>query len=106
VDVAQEAHFSNRDTWDSCQDGKQIKDVGKQSAMTPQRGVFFFVRPAGRTQQAVKVLYTPGKGKCWPDARVSRATANPRSAGRHVNRLCSTAHAATVWSRPWQLRHS
>lgn len=32
VDVAQEAHFSNRDTQDSCQDGKQIKDVNKQSA--------------------------------------------------------------------------
>lgn len=42
VDVAQEAHFSNKDTWDSCQDGKQIKDVSKQSAKTPQCGVFFF----------------------------------------------------------------
>jgi hypothetical protein len=43
VDVAQEAHFSNKDTWDSCQDGKQIKDVSKQSAKTPQCGVFFFM---------------------------------------------------------------
>ena len=43
MDVAQEAHFSNRDTWDSCQDGKQIKDVSKQSAKTPQCGVFFFM---------------------------------------------------------------
>jgi hypothetical protein len=25
---------------------------------------FFFVRPAGRTYLEVKVLYTPGKGKC------------------------------------------
>lgn len=25
---------------------------------------FFFVRPAGRTHSEVKVLYTPGKGKC------------------------------------------
>ena len=24
----------------------------------------FFVRPAGRTYLEVKVLYTPGKGKC------------------------------------------
>jgi hypothetical protein len=32
VDVAQEAHFSNRAAWGSCQDGKQIKDVSKQSA--------------------------------------------------------------------------
>ncbi len=31
-DVAQEAHISNKDTWDSCQDGKRIKDVSKQSA--------------------------------------------------------------------------
>lgn len=43
MDVAQEAHFSNMDTWDSCQDGKQIKDVSKQSAKTPQCGVFFFM---------------------------------------------------------------
>jgi len=43
MDVAQEAHFSNKDTWDSCQDGKQIKDVSKQSAKTPQCGVFFFM---------------------------------------------------------------
>ena len=43
VDVAQEAHFSNKDTWDSCQDGKQIKDVSKQSAKTPLCGVFFFM---------------------------------------------------------------
>ncbi|MDP2747553.1 hypothetical protein [Pseudomonas sp.] len=46
MDVAQEAHFSNRDTWDSCQDGKQIKDVSKQSAKTPQCGVFFFMLSA------------------------------------------------------------
>jgi len=25
---------------------------------------FFMVRPAGRTHLEVKVLYTPGKGKC------------------------------------------
>ncbi len=25
---------------------------------------FFVVRPAGRTHLEVKVLYTPGKGKC------------------------------------------
>ena len=25
---------------------------------------FFLVRPAGRTHLEVKVLYTPGKGKC------------------------------------------
>ena len=43
MDVAQEAHFSNRDTRDSCQDGKQIKDVSKQSAKAPQCGVFFFM---------------------------------------------------------------
>jgi hypothetical protein len=42
VDVAQEAHFSNKDTWDSCQDGKQIKDVSKQSAKPRNSGVFFF----------------------------------------------------------------
>jgi len=57
MDVAQEAHFSNRDTWDSCQDGKQIKDVSKQSAKAPLCGVFFFLafakahnpsRPAAR----------------------------------------------------------
>ncbi|MCZ4322935.1 hypothetical protein [Pseudomonas anguilliseptica] len=46
MDVAQEAHFSNKDTWDSCQDGKQIKDVSKQSAKAPQCGVFFFVLSA------------------------------------------------------------
>ena len=46
MDVAQEAHFSNRDTRDSCQDGKQIKDVSKQSAKAPQCGVFFFVLSA------------------------------------------------------------
>jgi len=46
-DVAQEAHFSNRDTWDSCQDGKQIKDVSKQSAKTPQsRGFLFYHLPS------------------------------------------------------------
>jgi len=44
MDVAQEAHFSNRDTWDSCQDGKQIKDVSKQSAKTPQSRGFLFYR--------------------------------------------------------------
>jgi len=27
-------------------------------------GGFFVVRPAGRTLLEVKVLYTPGKGKC------------------------------------------
>jgi hypothetical protein len=43
MDVAQEAHFSNRDTWDSCQDGKQIKDVSKQSAKTPQSRGFLFM---------------------------------------------------------------
>ncbi|WP_445939560.1 hypothetical protein [Pseudomonas sp.] len=43
MDVAQEAHFSNRDTRDGCQDGKQIKDVSKQSAKAPQCGVFFFM---------------------------------------------------------------
>jgi hypothetical protein len=26
--------------------------------------LFFCVRPAGRTYLEVKVLYTPGKGKC------------------------------------------
>jgi hypothetical protein len=26
--------------------------------------LFFLVRPAGRTYLEVKVLYTPGKGKC------------------------------------------
>lgn len=36
MDVAQEAHFSNRDTRNSCQDGKQIKDVSKKSAKAPQ----------------------------------------------------------------------
>lgn len=41
-DVAQEAHISNKDTWDSCQDGKRIKDVSKQSAKPRNRGVFFF----------------------------------------------------------------
>ncbi|WP_339413043.1 hypothetical protein [Pseudomonas sp. EA_35y_Pfl2_R5] len=45
VDVAQEAHFSNKDTWDSCQDGKQIKDVSKQSAKAPQsRGFLFYAQ--------------------------------------------------------------
>ena len=28
------------------------------------RAVFSLVRPAGRTYLEVKVLYTPGKGKC------------------------------------------
>jgi len=28
----------------------------------------------------VKVLYTPGKGKCSPEARVSRVTANLKEA--------------------------
>jgi hypothetical protein len=27
-------------------------------------GAFYLVRPAGRTYSEVKVLYTPGKGKC------------------------------------------
>jgi hypothetical protein len=27
-------------------------------------GPFLFVRPAGRTYLEVRVLYTPGKGKC------------------------------------------
>ena len=30
----------------------------------PARAGLFFVRPAGRTYLEVKVLYTPGKGKC------------------------------------------
>jgi hypothetical protein len=29
-----------------------------------EAGGFFLVRPAGRTLLEVKVLYTPGKGKC------------------------------------------
>jgi len=28
------------------------------------RAAFLLVRPAGRTHLEVKVLYTPGKGKC------------------------------------------
>jgi hypothetical protein len=45
MDVAQEAHFSNRDTRKSCQDGKQIKDVSTQSAKAPQsRGFLFCVQ--------------------------------------------------------------
>jgi hypothetical protein len=45
MDVAQEAHFSNRDTRDSCQDGKQIKDVSKQSAKGPaMRGFLFYAQ--------------------------------------------------------------
>ena len=46
MDVAQEAHFSNRDTLDRCQDGKQITDVRTQSAKPRNRGVFFFVLSA------------------------------------------------------------
>ena len=30
----------------------------------PRKRPFFLVRPAGRTHLEVKVLYTPGKGKC------------------------------------------
>jgi hypothetical protein len=30
----------------------------------PERGLFVVVRPAGRAYLEVKVLYTPGKGKC------------------------------------------
>jgi hypothetical protein len=30
----------------------------------PSGRVFYLVRPAGRTHLEVKVLYTPGKGKC------------------------------------------
>jgi hypothetical protein len=33
-------------------------------ASDPQGFEAFFVRPAGRTFLEVKVLYTPGKGKC------------------------------------------
>ncbi len=29
------------------------------------------VRPAGRTYLEVKVLYTPDRGKCYPDAKVN-----------------------------------
>ena len=43
MDVAQEAHFSNRDTRNSCQDGKQIKDVSTQSAKAPQSRGFLFL---------------------------------------------------------------
>lgn len=43
MDVAQEAHFSNRDTRKSCQDGKQIKDVSTQSAKAPQSRGFLFL---------------------------------------------------------------
>jgi hypothetical protein len=39
--------------------GEQV--YGKPSA---QAEGFYFVRPAGRIHLEVKVLYTPGKGKC------------------------------------------
>lgn len=45
MDVAQEAHFSNRDTLDSCQDGKPIRDVSTQSAKAPQSRGFLFSAP-------------------------------------------------------------
>ena len=45
MDVAQEAHFSNRDTLDSCQDGKPIRDVSTQSAKAPQSRGFLFSGP-------------------------------------------------------------
>jgi hypothetical protein len=32
--------------------------------LSPLPAGFFLVRPAGRTHLEVKVLYTPGKGKC------------------------------------------
>ena len=32
--------------------------------MPASAGIRFFVRPAGRIHSEVKVLYTPGKGKC------------------------------------------
>lgn len=65
VDVAQEAHFSNKDTWDSCQDGKQIKDVSKQSAKPRNGGVFFFracrngSHSPGTRQRFTTHLYRP-----------------------------------------------
>jgi len=61
MDVAQEAHFSNRDTWDRCQDGKQIRDVSKQSAETPQsRGFLFLARakPPLLSRFAQPIKYT------------------------------------------------
>ena len=50
-----------------------VKNIGKPCAGKPHvrfdeggqaRACFLLVRPAGRTYLEVKVLYTPGKGKC------------------------------------------
>ncbi|MDP1679862.1 MAG: hypothetical protein Q8L02_07090 [Candidatus Nitrotoga sp.] len=50
-----------------------VKNIGKPCAGKPHarfdeggqvRACSLLVRPAGRTYLEVKVLYTPGKGKC------------------------------------------
>jgi hypothetical protein len=38
--------------------------LGPPASLRNQIGLFLLVRPAGRTHLEVKVLYTPGKGKC------------------------------------------
>jgi len=68
-DVAQEAHFSNRDTWDSCQDGKQIRDVSKQSAKAPQSRGFLF--SAQRIRTRVNTLFQ----HCLPRSNLLGAAA-------------------------------
>ena len=41
-----------------------LANFSPQKAWLIEPGFFHLVRPAGRTHLEVKVLYTPGKGKC------------------------------------------
>ena len=40
------------------------RHIAQNSVAAREIAAFFLVRPAGRTHLEVKVLYTPGKGKC------------------------------------------
>jgi len=58
--------LKKRDTWDSCQDGKQIKDDSKQSAKAPQSRGFLFCA------QRIHVFHPPGLArKNAPDVFVA-----------------------------------